>query len=122
MSPTLFRFGESCYNPSPMSDVFISYPRRDIDVVRHLFDQLTAHDHEPWADWLAKIYTGIEAADACLLVIVCAGGNSERVIGLVLSGDGRSPKMRQAALQWRRYRRHVQVELSNACTASAHQL
>ncbi len=30
-----------------MSDVFISYPRRDIDFVRHLFDQLQAHDREP---------------------------------------------------------------------------
>jgi len=34
-----------------MSDVFISYSRRDIDFVRHLFDQLQAHDREPWADW-----------------------------------------------------------------------
>ena len=34
-----------------MSDVFISYSRRDIDFVRHLFDQLTARDREPWADW-----------------------------------------------------------------------
>jgi len=55
-----------------MSDVFISYSRRDIDFVRHLFDQLTARDREPWADWqdipptadwLAEIYDGIEAAD-----------------------------------------------------------
>ena len=52
-----------------MSDVFISYSRRDIDFVRHLFDQLTAHDRElqadwqdipPTADWLAEIYSGIE--------------------------------------------------------------
>ena len=34
-----------------MSDVFISYSRRDIDFVRHLFDQPTARDREPWADW-----------------------------------------------------------------------
>ena len=34
-----------------MSDVFISYSRRDIDFVRHLFDQLTARDREAWADW-----------------------------------------------------------------------
>ena len=34
-----------------MSDVFISYSRQDIDFVRHLFDQLQAHDREPWADW-----------------------------------------------------------------------
>ena len=61
-----------------MSDVFISYSRRDIDFVRHLFDQLTARDREPWADWqdipptadwLAEIYRGIEAADSFLFVI-----------------------------------------------------
>ena len=61
-----------------MSDVFISYSRRDIDFVRHLFDQLTAHDREPWsdwqdipptADWLAEIYSGIEAANTFLFVI-----------------------------------------------------
>ena len=61
-----------------MSDVFISYSRRDIDFVRHLFDQLTAHDREPWADWqdipptadwLAEIYRGIEAADSFLYII-----------------------------------------------------
>ncbi len=49
-----------------MSDVFISYSRPDIDFVRHLFDQLTAHDREAWADWqdipptanrLAEIYS-----------------------------------------------------------------
>ena len=61
-----------------MSDVFISYSRRDIDFVRHLFDQLTARDREPWADWqdipptadwLAEIYSGIEAANTFLFVI-----------------------------------------------------
>ena len=58
-----------------MSDVFISYSRRDIDFVRHLFDQLTTRDREPWADWqdipptadwLAEIY--IEAANTFLFV------------------------------------------------------
>ena len=48
-----------CYNPSAMSGVFISYSRRDIDFVCHLFDQLTARDREPWADWSAEIYRGI---------------------------------------------------------------
>jgi len=61
-----------------MSDVFISYSRRDIDFVRHLFDQLTARDREPWADWqdipptadwLAEIYRGIKAANSFLFVI-----------------------------------------------------
>ena len=61
-----------------MSDVFISYSRRDIDFVRHLFDHLTARDREAWADWqdipptadwLAESYSGIEAADTFLFVI-----------------------------------------------------
>ena len=61
-----------------MSDVFISYSRRDIDFVRHLFDQLKARDREAWADWqdipptadwLAEIYHGIEAADSFLFII-----------------------------------------------------
>ena len=52
-----------------MSDVFISYSRRDIDFVRHLFDQLIAHDRELWADWLAEIYRSIEAANTFLFVI-----------------------------------------------------
>ena len=61
-----------------MSDVFISYSRRDIDFVRHLFDQLKAHDREPWidwqnipptADWLAGIYRGIEVDDSFLFII-----------------------------------------------------
>ena len=34
-----------------MSDVFISYSRRDIEFVRHLFEQLKASDRETWADW-----------------------------------------------------------------------
>ena len=60
-----------------MSDVFISYSRRDIDFVRHLFDQLKARDREAWAawqdipptaDWLAEIYSGIEAANTFLFV------------------------------------------------------
>jgi len=61
-----------------MSDVFISYSRRDIDFVLHLFDQLVARDREPWADWqdipptadwLAEIYRGIEATNTFLFVI-----------------------------------------------------
>ena len=61
-----------------MSDVFISYSRPDIDFVRHPFDQLTARDREPWADWqdipptadwLAEIYSGIEAANSFLFII-----------------------------------------------------
>ena len=65
-----------------MSDVFISYSRRDIEFVRHLFDQLQAHDRQPWADWqdipptadwLAEIYRGIEAANTFLFVMAGLG-------------------------------------------------
>ena len=61
-----------------ISDVFISYSRRDIDFVRYLFDQLTARDRDAWADWqdipptadwLVGIYRGIKAADTFLFVI-----------------------------------------------------
>ena len=61
-----------------MSDVFISYSRRDIDFVRHLFDQLKARDRDAWADWqdipptadwLAEIYSDIAAANTFLFVI-----------------------------------------------------
>ncbi|MDP6598492.1 MAG: hypothetical protein QGI86_21845 [Candidatus Poribacteria bacterium] len=34
-----------------VSDVFISYSRHDIDLVRHLSDQLTARNRGPWTDW-----------------------------------------------------------------------
>ena len=52
-----------------MSDAFIFYSRRDIEFVRHLFEQLKASDRETWADWLAEIYRGIEAANTFLFVI-----------------------------------------------------
>ena len=58
-----------------MSDVFISYFRRDIDFVRYLFDQLK--DREPWVDWqdipltaesLNEVYAGIQTAGAFLFI------------------------------------------------------
>ena len=42
-----------------MSDLFISYSRRDTDFVRHLFDQLKARDREAWAEW-SKIQWAME--------------------------------------------------------------
>ena len=55
-----------------MSDVFIFYSRCDIDLARHLFDQL-ARDREACADWQGisptTIYRGIESADSCLFII-----------------------------------------------------
>jgi len=35
-----------------VSDVFISYSRRNIDFVRDPFDQLKAHDRKPWVSFL----------------------------------------------------------------------
>jgi len=63
---------------SPCQTYFISYSRRDIDFVRHLFDQLKARDRDAWADWqdipptddwLAEIYRSIEASDSFLFII-----------------------------------------------------
>ena len=65
-----FQILRLCYNPSAMSGVFISYSRRDIAFVCHLFDQLTARDREPWVDWLAEIYRGIDAVGSFLLLSV----------------------------------------------------
>ena len=48
-----------------------SYARRDIDFVRHLFDQLVADDREPRADWL-PVDRSIEAVNAFLFVITLA--------------------------------------------------
>jgi WD40 repeat protein len=61
-----------------MSDVFISYSRKDQDFVRRLFDALAAQGRESWvdwegipptADWLAEIYAAIEAADTFIFVV-----------------------------------------------------
>ena len=70
-----------------MSDVFISYARRDIDFVRHLFDQLTTRDRAPQADWqdipptsdwLAEICRGVEATvDTFLFIFSLASVTSE---------------------------------------------
>ena len=60
-----------------MLDVFVSYSRRNIDFVCCLFDQLLACEREPWvdwqdisptADWLAEIYSDIEAANTFLFL------------------------------------------------------
>ena len=60
-----------------MLEVSISYSCREIDFVRHLFDQLTACGREPWADWqdipptadwLAEIYRGIEATSSFMFI------------------------------------------------------
>ncbi|MEQ9030274.1 MAG: TIR domain-containing protein [Aggregatilineales bacterium] len=61
-----------------MSDVFISYSRKDKDFVRRLHDSLTKANRESWvdwediptaADWWREICNGIEAADTFIFVI-----------------------------------------------------
>ncbi|MGJ3241308.1 MAG: toll/interleukin-1 receptor domain-containing protein [Anaerolineae bacterium] len=61
-----------------MSDVFISYSRRDSAFVHQLFDDIKATGKEVWADfedipkaadWWQEIKAGIDAADAFLFII-----------------------------------------------------
>ena len=61
-----------------MTDVFISYSRKDIAFARLLHEALVENDLETWivwqdippsADWLAEVYEAIEAADAFVFVI-----------------------------------------------------
>ncbi|MBZ0303550.1 MAG: TIR domain-containing protein [Anaerolineae bacterium] len=61
-----------------MSDVFISYSRRDKLFVQHLFDRLEQHGHETWVDWddieyaedwWRKICAGIESADNFIFIM-----------------------------------------------------
>ncbi|MDZ8028259.1 MAG: TIR domain-containing protein, partial [Nostoc sp. DedQUE11] len=61
-----------------MSDVFISYSRRDKEFVVVLQDALKAHNRETWvdwkdipltADWWAEIQAGIEATNTFVFVI-----------------------------------------------------
>jgi hypothetical protein len=56
-----------------LSDVFISYSRKDSEFVRKLFDSLKAQEKEVWADfedipkaadWWQEIQAGIDAADS----------------------------------------------------------
>ncbi len=61
-----------------MADVFISYSRRDKDIVRRLYDALAAQKRDVWVDWedipptaewLKEVYAGIEAADTFICVL-----------------------------------------------------
>ena len=54
-----------------MSDVFISYSRKDIQFAQRIHQELEARDREPWVDWqdipptsewLDEVYAGIQAA------------------------------------------------------------
>ena len=61
-----------------MSDVFISYSRKDTDFVRRIFDDLNARGREAWVDWQGidystkwweEICAGIEGADNFVLIL-----------------------------------------------------
>ena len=61
-----------------MTDLFISYSRRDLDFVQRLYNELKSRKRDIWIDledipptaaWLAEIYAGIENANAFVFVI-----------------------------------------------------
>src|SRR5690348_11284949 len=61
-----------------MSDVFLSYSRKDVTFVRRLFDLLKGKGKEVWADfedipkaadWWQEIEAGINAANAFVFII-----------------------------------------------------
>lgn len=61
-----------------MSDVFISYSRKDTDFVRRLFDYLKMRNRKAWVDWQGidystrwweEICSGIDGADNFILIV-----------------------------------------------------
>ena len=61
-----------------MSDVFISYSRKDGDFAKRLMNALTASGRDVWvdwedipraADWLTEIFAGLEAADTFVFIV-----------------------------------------------------
>ena len=61
-----------------MTDIFISYSRKDQGFIQWLNRSLTSHERDVWldqedilptAEWLAEVYAGIEAADNFIFVI-----------------------------------------------------
>lgn len=107
-----------------MTDVFISYSRKDIAFAKLLHQALKENDLETWidwqdippsADWLAEIYEAIEQADTFVFIIsetslasdVCgyeiahATQHNKRLIPIVISDieAGKVPK-ELAVLNW----------------------
>jgi len=107
-----------------MSDVFISYSRKDIAFARLLHKALQESELETWidwqdippsADWLAEVYEAIEQADTfifvisdtsvnseiCSLEIAHAERNNKRLIPIVVNEiDPTSVHPSLAALNW----------------------
>lgn len=67
-----------------MTDVFISYSRKDIAFARLLHQALNENDLETWIDWQAEVYGAIEGADAFVFVISETSLNSE-ICGLEIA-------------------------------------
>lgn len=69
-----------------MSDIFISYSRKDQDFVRRMFEAFHEQGFDAWVDWegipptvdwLAEIYLAIERSNAFLFIITPASIQSE---------------------------------------------
>jgi WD40 repeat protein len=107
-----------------MSDVFISYSRKDIAFARMLHEALKENQLETWidwqdippsVDWLAEVYEAIEAADTFVFIIsetsldseVCgleiahANKHNKRLIPIVIKDvDAQMVPRELAALNW----------------------
>ena len=107
-----------------MSDVFISYSRKDIAFARLLHSALADNDLETWidwqdippsADWLAEVNEAIEQTDTFIFIISPTSVNSEicnmeiahaakhnkRLIPIVINDiDAQSVPSQLAALNW----------------------
>jgi len=107
-----------------MSDVFISYSRKDIAFARLLHQALKENDLETWidwqdippsADWLAEVYEAIEQADTFIFIIsptsvsseICsmeiahAAKHNKRLIPIVINDiDAQSVPSQLAPLNW----------------------
>jgi WD40 repeat protein len=69
-----------------MTDIFISYSRKDIAYARLLHDALRENDFETWidwqdippsVDWLNEVYTAIEGADTFIFILSGSSSLSE---------------------------------------------
>ena len=107
-----------------MTDVFISYSRKDIAFARLMHQALKENDLETWidwqdippsADWLAEVYEAIEQTDTfifiisptsvssemCSMEIAHAAKHNKRLIPIVIDDiDAQSVPSQLAALNW----------------------
>lgn len=119
-----------------MSDVFISYSRKDIAFARVLHDALKARSLDTWidwqdippsADWLAEVYQAIDSANTfvflisntsinseiCSLEIAHAIKNSKRLVPIVLHDvDPKVLPSVVASLNWVFFREQDEFQAS----------